>query len=530
MVVPYKRFTDRTRFDAIVIGSGIGGLGAAALLAKAGGQRVLVLERHHKAGGFTHAFRRPGFEWDVGLHYVGQVQERGSQPRALFDYLTDGRLEWRSMPDAYDRVVIGDLRFDYVRGESRLRESLKAVFPAEARAVDRYFAAIRRCLQRMPLFFVEKTLPPLPALLLGSALRAPFLSLARRTTASVLDDIGARPQLRAILTAQWGDYGLPPKQSSFGIHALVTSQYFEGAAYPVGGAGRIAESLIPTIEKAGGTIVVAADVDRILLDGKRAIGVRMSDGQEFRARHIVSDAGAAATLGHLLPGGAPGPVRAVATRIAALQPSMAHLCLYVGVDKQRLKAPLDGTNLWVHPGLDFDQNLARFESDSDAPFPYLFISSPSAKDATFASRHPGHETVEVVTAMPFAHFAPWSNTSWQHRGGEYEAITSKLARRLVTELQCHVPVVSGAIETWELSTPLSTRHFANAERGQIYGLAHSPDRFLTRDLRPRTPIQHLFLTGQDVATCGVVGALSGAVTTVSAMLGRNLFGVPGHEI
>jgi all-trans-retinol 13,14-reductase len=97
-------------------------------------------------------------------------------------------------------------------------------------------------------------------------------------------------------------------------------------------------------------------------------------------------------------------------------------------------------------------------------------------------------------------------------------------------LQCRLPAVSGAIETWELSTPLSTRHFANAERGQIYGLAHAPDRFLTRDLRPRTPIEDLFLTGQDVATCGVVGALSGAVTTVSAMLGRNLFSVPGHGI
>ena len=116
MVVSYKRFVDRTPFDAIVIGSGIGGLGAAALLAKAAGQRVLVLERHYSAGGLTHVFHRPGFEWDVGLHYVGQVHEAGSAVRALFEYLTEGRLDWEPMPDVYDRVVIGDLRFDYVRG------------------------------------------------------------------------------------------------------------------------------------------------------------------------------------------------------------------------------------------------------------------------------------------------------------------------------------------------------------------------------------------------------------------------------
>ena len=528
MVVPYKHFKDRSRFDTIVIGSGIGGLGAAALLAKAGGQRVLVLERHFTAGGFTHAFRRPGFEWDIGLHYVGHVHERGSQARALFDYLAEGRLEWQSMPDVYDRVLIGDLRFDYVRGESHLRDRLKAAFPSEGRAVDRYFAAIRRCMRRMPLFFVEKVLPPVPAWLLGGALRAPFLSLAGRTTDSVLDDIGMSPQLRAILTAQWGDYGLPPKRSSFGIHALVTSHYFEGAAYPVGGAKQIAESLIPTIEKAGGRIVVAAEVASVMLKGDRAIGVRMSDGQEFRAPRIVSDVGAATTLRQLLPSGAPGSVRAVARRLAELQPSTAHLCLYVGLDRQKLTAPLDGTNLWVHPDVDFDRNLARFESDSNAPFPFLFISFPSAKDATFASRHPGRDTVEVITVMPFSHFAQWSNTLWRHRGEEYEAAKRTLACRLLTELRRHVPALEDAMVAWELSTPLSTRHFANAERGQIYGLAHSPERFLTRDLRPRTPIHDLYLTGQDVATCGVMGALSGAVTTASAMLGRNLFNVAGR--
>jgi all-trans-retinol 13,14-reductase len=95
-------------------------------------------------------------------------------------------------------------------------------------------------------------------------------------------------------------------------------------------------------------------------------------------------------------------------------------------------------------------------------------------------------------------------------------------------LYAHVPAIEGAVKTWEVSTPLSTRHFVGASRGQIYGLAHSPERFLARDLRPRTPIQNLFLTGQDVSTCGVMGALSGAVTTASAMLGRNLFSVAGR--
>ena len=213
----------------------------------------------------------------------------------------------------------------------------------------------------------------------------------------------------------------------------------------------------------------------------------------------------------------------------ALQPSTAHLCLYVGIDTQKLETPLDESNLWVHPGVDFDRNLARFGEDENAPFPLLFISFPSAKDPTFAQRHPGAQTIEVVTLTPFSRFAGWEETRWQHRGDEYEATKRRLGERLLGDLYRHVPAIEGAVKTWELSTPLSTRHFVGAARGQIYGLAHSPERFLSRDLGPRTPIQDLFLTGQDVGTCGVMGALSGAVTTASAMLGRNLFGVATRE-
>jgi hypothetical protein len=166
------------------------------------------------------------------------------------------------------------------------------------------------------------------------------------------------PELRAVLTAQWGDYGLPPKVSSFGIHAIVTSHYFDGAAYPIGGAGQIAASLLPTIEAAGGAVVVGAEVERILVEGGRAIGVRMSDGRELRARYVVSDAGVHATFQQLLPEGVTPAIRATVARLGGLEPSTAHVCLYAGIDEAKFTAPLDGTNLWVHPGLDFDRNYA----------------------------------------------------------------------------------------------------------------------------------------------------------------------------
>ena len=95
-MVSYKQHSLDDRWDAIVIGSGIGGLTAAALLSKHSGKKVLVLERHYTAGGYTHSFNRPGYSWDVGVHYIGELQNPASPLRAAFDYLTGGQLEWAS--------------------------------------------------------------------------------------------------------------------------------------------------------------------------------------------------------------------------------------------------------------------------------------------------------------------------------------------------------------------------------------------------------------------------------------------------
>src|SRR5579863_6786868 len=106
-MVSYKQHSLDDRWDAIVIGSGIGGLTTAALLSKHAGKKVLVLERHYTAGGYTHSFNRPGYAWDVGVHYIGEAQDPRSPVRAVFDHLTDGQLQWQPMSDVYDRAVFG---------------------------------------------------------------------------------------------------------------------------------------------------------------------------------------------------------------------------------------------------------------------------------------------------------------------------------------------------------------------------------------------------------------------------------------
>src|SRR5215472_18223681 len=134
--VSYKQHPVGGPYDAIVIGSGIGGLTAAAMLARHGGRKVLVLERHYTAGGFTHVFRRPGYEWDVGVHYIGRVNSPREQIRAAFDNLSEGRLRWNPMPDVYDRIQIGDRSYDFPTGIERFRARMKDYFPGESKAVD----------------------------------------------------------------------------------------------------------------------------------------------------------------------------------------------------------------------------------------------------------------------------------------------------------------------------------------------------------------------------------------------------------
>ena len=119
-------------------------------------------------------------------------------------------------------------------------------------------------------------------------------------------------------------------------------------------------------------------------------------------------------------------------------------------------------------------------------------------------------------------FANWEASRWRKRGEDYEAFKERIAQRLLVELYKQMPQVEGKVDCYELSTPLTTQHFVNYDKGEIYGLDHSPQRFRQRFLQPRTPIKNFYLTGQDIVTAGVGGALFSGVLTATAMTGVNV--------
>lgn len=516
---PYHQLKD-DRWDAIIIGSGVGGLTTGGLLAKVAGEKVLILEQHYRAGGYTHMFTRPGYAWDVGVHYVGECEGPSSAVRAGFDYLTDSRLQWHPMPEVYDRAIIAGKTYDFPAGQAALKRNLLSSFPQEEQGIDSYFRAVNSARLATRGYMADQTLPSAISKKVEQAMRAPFVRWANRTTLQVLRECTQNEELIGVLTAQWFDYGLPPAQSSFAIHANLVSHYVNGGSYPVGGSSRIVEALLPTIAQRGGQVIVNAEVDEILVEGTKAVGVRMKDGRILQAPLVVSDAGAHNTFGRLVR--QPQPICNELNKIAR---SMAYMTLYVGIKQSDAALGLDGTNLMICPSFDHDGNEKRFYSDLSEEFPVLYISFPSAKDPEFERHFPDRATIEAVVPVAYDSFTGWEHTRWMKRGDDYGRLKQELATRIQERLEWYVPAIRGKVDYVELSTPLSAKHFMKHERGEAYGLAATPERFCLQALRAHTSIKNLFLTGQDVVAPGVSGALFGGIIAASAILGKNLMPV-----
>jgi phytoene dehydrogenase-like protein len=496
-------------YDVLVVGSGIGGLTAAACLAKMG-KKVCVLEQHYTAGGFTHSYDRNGYEWDVGVHYIGDVGSEHTMASRLFDYVTDGKLEWAPMDDHFDRVFLGDEHYDLVAGKPGYRDALVAAFPNEKRAIDIYLEKMKSAKSAIRALALRKILPGWLCALLPVT-RVP--EECKRTTREVAESVTSNQKLIAVLTSQWGDLGLPPAQSSFMMQATVAQHYMHGGYYPVGGASKMAETIIPVIQGAGGEVFTYASVEKILVGRRGAEGVLMADGKEIHAPVVISDAGVFNTFERLLDEAVPQRAGYL-ERLKNVRPSVASMCLYVGIRESAEALGLPRTNYWVYPSEHYEEDLEAFLADPERDLPLAYISFPSAKDPTFEQRYPGRATIEIVSFGPHEWFEPWAGTTWGQRGEDYEALKEKLSQRLLAKLFERMPQLEGKIDYYELSTSLSTDWFCRYSKGEIYGLDHDPRRFEQDWLRPRTDISGLYLAGQDVMSCGVVGAMVGGLLAV----------------
>ena len=503
-------------YDAIVIGSGMGGLTTAALLSDLG-RKVCVLEQHYTAGGFTHSYERNGYEWDVGVHYIGEVGAP-TRTRKMFDYLSGGELKWAPMDAEYDRFYVGDKVFSAMAGKAAFRDNLVRQFPRETRAIDTYLKLLDRSGDALSAFGMARAMPDVVRWLATPWIAWQQRGAYRRNTWDVLSELTDDRDLIATLCGQWGDMGLPPKRSPFMAHAMIARHYLYGGFYPIGGAWQIAASIIPKIQAGGGEVFTYARVENILVDNGKVTGVEMQDGHRIECDCVVSSAGVDNTFNHLLPA-ATVEHSGYRRRLQAVKPSVAHLGVYIGLQGTAEELGLPRTNFWIYPSNDYDADTDAFLNDASDAFPVVYISFPSAKDPDYENRHPGTSTIEIVAPAPYAWFEKWRDATWGKRGDDYEAFKQGLGDRLMEYVYEKLPQLRGKVDYFEVSTPLSTNWFGGYQRGELYGLEHSGQRLSQKWLRPKTNIPGLWLTGQDVLTCGVTGAMMAGMITTMSMVG-----------
>ncbi|TWU05010.1 phytoene desaturase family protein [Stieleria varia] len=496
-----------THFDAIVIGSGMGGLTTASLLAQLGRKRVLVLEKHFKLGGFTHSFRRKKYEWDVGVHYVGEMQS-GSLSRRIMDLVTRRGVQWHKMGSPVERFIFPQGRFEVPDNRAEYEAALIERFPEERANLRRYFKDVVKAQSWVARWFVSKIYSrPIASLFQFGA-----KDLVAMKTAGYLDRF-QDPLLKAFLAAQWPDFGSPPHESAFGFHATVTADFFNGGFYPIGGSQQIAEHASAAIQAAGGQCLVSHGVKQINVVDGAASGVTVEHkGREitFTAPTIVSNAGAVTTFGKLVPEG-----HCVIEReqIARIKPGVSALVLFVGLNRDPREAGFDDANYWIYDRLDHDTTA----KDRDG--------QPTRIDGEFVSfgslRNPGQES-HTAQIISFSHESLWSDCAkgpWMRRGDEYENRKESMAQEMLRFAERYLPGLGDLVDYYELSTPLTVESFTGHPQGAIYGQACDENRLFRDQWKIKTSLQNLYLTGSDVGTPGVNGAMMAGVMTAAKLLG-----------
>ncbi|MDO4259698.1 MAG: NAD(P)-binding protein [Actinomycetaceae bacterium] len=516
--------TPNDSYDAIVIGSGIGGLTAAGLLARMQNKRVLVVEKHSEPGGLTHVFRRDGAEWDTGVHYIGDLDE-GSSMRAYFDYLSGGNMQWRRLPDSDDRFILPNLDTTMPSAGGELEELLTRLFPAETAGIRSYMKAQRRAAQWADLYFAQPMLPAAAAPFIRLA-QLPYERLAMSRTIDVINKHVRAPELRALLGAQWGDYGIPPSRSAFATHAMIAQHYTKGAWYPDGGSSRIARTFEEGIEASGGAVRVCQEVQRIIVEGGRATGIEVLDRRGakarlriYRAPLIISAIGVPETYQHLLPedGEVGALTRGERKRIARIDGSFSGVSLHIRLNKDPRSFGLNGGNLCIYRDVDHEVTANSAEDLLSGYCHNATVSFRSLKAGT--SVH----TVDVLTLVNTRAFDRWKGSPVGARGEEYTQLKERIAAGMLELVESVVPGFSAAIEFMDISTPLTYEHYTGHKNGEFYGMAASLQRIKAGHFGPKTPISGLYLAGQDVVSTGIGGALMGGVAAVSAFLGSRGF-------
>jgi len=511
--------------DVIVIGSGIGGLTTAAVLAKAG-KKVLVLEKHEQAGGNTRTFIEDGFEFDVGPNHMGQLHENGLL-RIIFDQISEGQLEFQELDPLVDTVQIGlgeeKREYHIHSGKTEMAESLKRQFPNDEDAIDTFVKVIKISALKIYYLCMLKLMPSwLSLFLLRSGIAnfmSPIFALSGTGNTGLMESLTPNKDLHVVLSHMF--HGVPPKDSSVVIQGLLFHHYKRGNYYPKGGASEIAYHIIRTIQNHGGACLVKAPVTQILVnDNSTAYGVKVRNGTgevEIRAPVVVTNCGFFNTFKKLIPPHITSKP-AAQERMEIMKQQTGNLMVYCGFEGTKEELGLTSTTFWLFKNNRMDRSMEEYFalSKEEAPdnIPMMMITPTSAKDSEAKLRFPGKSCMTILIMV---------NHEWfegDTTGDDFNNYKMRFGNNMFNWACTVFPKIKDKLVFQEVAAP------GHKHCPVLYPAEHNLGRFQAEAVarnRCDTPVKNLFITGQDVMCNGIAGAMNGGILSASAVLGHVVY-------
>ncbi len=506
--------------DAIVIGSGIGGMGIASILAQKKKWRVLLLEANPVPGGCTAVWEQDGFEWNIGIDSIGDMDPRVGRGvfRPTMDYITGGRLEWAKMPDIHEVAAFGEDEYDWYSDPEKNIAWIEERFPGEGHKARKYYELEDRIEAAATAWGVTKVLPErIPVAVRDRIYQATggvwTKYMARKTREVFCGELGFSEKLASVFSYMYGNHGRTPAHSPFAFHAVNLFHFRYGAYYPVGGPGQIAECVVPIVEGAGGQVAVSCPVKRILVEHNTAVGVELESGEKIYSPLVISDVGAWGTFMDLLEPEI-AERHGYRDKLATMRPSVAHLYLWLGYDEA---IDLPQRIAWHMPSYDieaFDEGYKKRMDFDDCLAGYTL--SFSARDPVYYQRYPGKTTVMILNELPH---------EWLVRSRSDPEFKRELQDKLVRHFE---PIVLRHYPQLEGKKPVIRKAgfpYAGNPRAwesNSLGIEPSCERFLehTHWLRPETKVRNLYMVGQDSFSPGVCGSMFSARIVYSVITGN----------
>ena len=492
----------KEQYDVVVIGSGLGGLISAIILAKEG-YSVCVLEKNNQFGGNLQTFVRDKTIFDTGIHYIGGLSE-GQNLYKYFKYLgimDDLKLK-KLDENGFDIISFEKENEEYphAQGYDNFVNQLSKFFPEEKESIQRYCEKVVTICDSFPLYNLNSE----------GKYDSDILSLNAK---QCIDEATSNERLRAVLAGTNFLYAGIEDKSPFYVHALSVNSYIQSSYRCINGGSQITKQLIKQLKKFGGEVYKYKDVVKLVVEDNDVTTAKMKDGTSVNAKFFISNIEPKTTLRMV---GEAHFRKSFFNRIDSLEGVISAFSLYI-VFKPKTFNYLNN-NLYHFKNSDIVWTAHEY-TEENWPLAYMASMNASGKDEVWA------DGMTFMTYMKYDELKEWEhtfNTTAEEfdRGESYENFKTRKSERFLQEIEIKFPGIRDCIKSVHASTPLSYRDYIGGSKGNMYGYVKDCNNPMKSFIAPKTKLNNLYLTGQSINMHGVLGVTIGAVVTCSEIVGK----------